>query len=977
MAHHDESSLNVHLADILSRMAPESGIRAENTGVVRESRGLKPDILVTAAGRSPVIIEAEYEPASSVEQEAKQRLGLELERQTRPVEAVVALRYPKPLEHADNIEAELNNARLSYCFFQDSGRGGGQSSMNEATRFPETGWLEGSVEDLSDLIRMISIPQKEVDRAAEALENGIEQAALLLDADSETRPENSKEIARLLGMSNVPQTRRMACAILANALTFHERIAGMHPSIRPLAVVCGRAVLDPQCEVLEVWDEILEINYYPIFAVATDILAQLPSDLAREVLWTLRRAAIGAHITNAHELTGRVFQRLISDRKYLATFYTRPHSAALLARLAVSKMRGVHWQYRESIERLKIADFACGTGALLSAVYDQIAALHERAGGTLDDLHPIMMEKVLHGADVMPSAAHIASATLSGARPDIDYKDSRIYTMPYGRQEDNTVKLGSLELLTLSSVMTLFNTTDPAKRTGRHGEETAAQINVEIKDESFDLVIMNPPFTRNTATEGAYIGTFAGAFAAFESTIDDQKDMAQRMKSIQSDTCYHGHAGMASAFASLGDRKLKPGGVLAMVLPLTAVSGQSWQKFRQMLSQKYTDIEIVSIASSGKEMSFSADTGIAECLMVARKSAPMRKHKAEKLVEPYARFISLLRSPKSVAEAAAVADQAIKSKETRRLDEGPHGGAPMRIGDDICGSTISAQVTHDGAKWGLSRIVDYSVAQTAYALSQSKLWLPGLFEPYDLKVSPLGDFADRGFHHLDIVGNPPQGPFDKLPPSPTATYPSLWNHNAQNETRMICEPDMQLQARPGLHEKAAKVWATASRCHQSLDFRYNSQPLAAAFTLRKTVGGTAWPNILFKDDRFDYAFAIWSNSVLGLLMHWWHASRQQPGRGRLTVSAAKTLPTLDLRALSDDQLSIAERIFNDFRDVEFKPAYIADLDPSRAALDHAVLCELLGFEEGVYAAVRELSAKWAAEPSVRGSKSRPAGSLAV
>ena len=32
-------------------------------------------------------------------------------------------------------------------------------------------------------------------------------------------------IAGLLGMSNVPQTRRMACAIIANALVFHERIA--------------------------------------------------------------------------------------------------------------------------------------------------------------------------------------------------------------------------------------------------------------------------------------------------------------------------------------------------------------------------------------------------------------------------------------------------------------------------------------------------------------------------------------------------------------------------------------------------------------------------------------------------------------------------------------------------------------------------------------------------------------------------------
>ena len=44
--------------------------------------------------------------------------------------------------------------------------------------------------------------------------------------------------------------------------------------------------------------------------------------------------------------------------------------------------------------------------------------------------------------------------------------------------------------------MTLFNTSDPAMRTGSVGEETAAQVIADIPDESFDLVIMNPPFTR-------------------------------------------------------------------------------------------------------------------------------------------------------------------------------------------------------------------------------------------------------------------------------------------------------------------------------------------------------------------------------------------------------------------------------------------------------------------------------------------------
>ena len=79
---------------------------------------------------------------------------------------------------------------------------------------------------------------------------------------------------------------------------------------------------------------------------------------------------------------------------------------------------------------------------------------------------------------------------------------SWLYTMPYGRQRDGTVAIGSLELLQSSHVMTLFNTSDPALRTGSVGEETAANVNVDIRDEGFDLVIMNPPFTREYAHTG-------------------------------------------------------------------------------------------------------------------------------------------------------------------------------------------------------------------------------------------------------------------------------------------------------------------------------------------------------------------------------------------------------------------------------------------------------------------------------------------
>ena len=68
---------------------------------------------------------------------------------------------------------------------------------------------------------------------------------------------------------------------------------------------------------------------------------------------------------------------------------------------------------------------------------------------------------------------------------------------------------------------------------------------------------------------------------------------------------------------------------------------------------------------------------------------------------------------------------------------------------------------------------------------------------------------------------------------------------------------------------------------------------------------------------------------------------------------------------------MAETIFEDFRDKELKPAYLADADPNRALLDRRVVCDLLGFDEEVYAAVRHLAANWCAEPSVHGGKARP------
>ena len=969
---HTEPSVNTTLGNLLQPMLGRAVVRSENVRAFAGRPNLQPDILITGEGRAPVVIEAEYVPARNVEREARSRLGLLPTGESHRIESVIALRYPvRDLREAPDLTAELAGAQLSYCLLSvEKYTDPPKPKIASVARFPQSGWLEGSVADLADLIRLASVPQLAAEEAADTLQEGIDRAATALDELEQTRPAVNPEIARLLGMENVPQTRRMAGAILANALIFHQRISGIHPQIQPPTAVSGHRAAYPKEDTLAVWDEILDINYWPIFDVASRILTVIPAEPANFILRNLEyitgQYAV-SRVNNSHDLTGRVFQRLIADRKYLATFYTLPESAALLARLAVAKLEGVDWADAEAIGKLRVGDFACGTGALLSAVYEQIAARHERAGGDPAAIHPAMMEDVLYGCDVMPSAVHITSATLSGAQPKIGFSQSRLYTMPYGRLSDDSVAIGSLEFLTSNAQLTLSNFSDPARRTIGNGDERSYQATAEVPDEGFDLVIMNPPFTRATNHEGSRATIANPVFAAFNADKTDMNAMGNRLNQLGKDCCYHGNAGVASAFAALADKKLKPGGVLALVLPLSVASGLSWQGFRQMLSNGYEDLTVLSIAANGRDMSFSSDTGMGECLVIARKRTGAGTGSERAL------FLSFTRRPQGLASANLIAGSILDQDHIWQIEDGPRGSTSIMVGEETTGRMLTIPDDEVETQWGAVRLQDYTLAQSAYSLARSKLWSHPSHTPTDLKVEALGKVGKLGLVDRDITGPPPRGPFDKKPPNPLSDYPALWNHNAIQETRMICTPDSSLEERTGMAEKATAVWATASRSHLNRDFTFGSQSLSVAFTEKASIGGRVWPNVIFDDSRFDYVFAVWGNSTLGLLSWWWHSNRQQSSKAGLTIRSAETLPVLDFRTLSDAQLAQAEEIFEEFRDKELLPAYLADADPNRALLDQRVVCDLLGFDESVYQGVRRLAAKWCAEPSVHGGKARPKG----
>ncbi len=979
--HQSESQTTAALERRIKQVMHDRKTRMES----RISSGKFPDITITATGRSPVVIEAKWMdvPENKVEDQARWHVGKSVPKEAHPIEAAIALRYPNRFATVDDIDEELKKADdLEYCAVYPKGK-----------RFPTTGWLTGSVSDLADLIHLVDVPETAFEKCAEDLETRINEAVTMFPPLAKLNEGPVHKIFKRLGLTEDPKAKqekppkrrsekrtqvgRISGAIIANALLFQERIAAAYTDIDPIHKVCGRHVSNRQQNALETWRKILDINYWPIFDAAIEIIDALTAHPASEVLRILAGAAERIQeqgLLYENDLTGHVFQNLIVDRKYLAAFYTLPTSAALLARLAVAKMKDIDWKDKEAIGQLKIADFACGTGALLSAVYDQIANRYERTGGNPADLHQDLIERVLYGFDVVHYATCLTASILSGKQPAIDYQETQFGTMPYGRQSDGNVKIGSLEFLDKSEQRIMFHTGDPAQQI--HGKrKDRGQILVE--NDSLHLVIMNPPFTRNVTREGAYEGTFAAAFAAFGASDQDQKDMAKRMMLLKQGTCYHGNAGLASAFAAVANRKLKPGGVLALVLPLTAAAGAAWQNIRDLLAKDYEDIEVISLADAKcYEVAFSAFTSMADCLIIARKKSATISSRSDSPT----RFISLRQRPAYLAAAGETAKQLTAEKTKRKLESGPFGADEVFCGKEKMGETIQANVQRKKPKWNLVRITDFELVQTAYQLTQSQLHLPRC-EARKLEITELKNVGERGLISLDITGPAPIDPPNKLPrgpfdlseslPKPTDTYPALWNHDAKKETHLICQPDRKLIARPRMEDKANALWHRfAGRCHLTVDYTLGSQPLSVAFTKEPCIGGRAWPNVNFAKKSWDYAFSIWGNSTLGLILFWWHGNRQQPGRAGVSITASTTLPVLDFRALSKTQLQKAKAIFEDFKNKHFLPAYLANADETRALLDKQVICDLLGFEETTYKAVRQLAHKWCAEPSVHGGKQR-------
>ncbi len=948
----------------------------------------KPDVIVTEAGRNPVVIEVKIDgdtPNFSGKLQAETHFGMLLDPSVftgltyNMIENVIRIRMPVRFRAMpqDQIELEMHRAEdIAYILLNKPEpesepppdpvlfiAEAESDTETEPESFPKSGWLTGSVADIATAIRVRATPISKIDAAADLLEKRIETAAQQLEAAIQERPGIGAEIEAILFQKAGVQTSRMAMLIVTNAFVFQSVLAGK-PEMG--SVMSLKRMLSDNAkrlryeQVIAGWDIILKVNYRPIFHVAKRIIEAIATDdeLVDRILATLCDTAkelVDQRLTQIHELAGTVFQRLIVDRKYVKANYTRPESVALLSALVLPKTQ-------ESVSELKVADFACGTGSLLNGAYQRILELHEHAGGKGSFIHTRMIEENIVGCDVMPNASHLTAALLTSIYPDLKIGDTRIHTMPYGRQRDGSYALGALDLVDVPEKTLPLPMMGVEVQQVGGADDTTVITEHEFRHNEFDIVVLNPPFTRpdSDASSGTPKAVFKG------SSRDKAEEQEMRRARREKDwRVGDGNAGLPSDFVDLADKMLKANGNSRMgfILPATCLTTSDWRKVRNMWATEYHDVVVITIADAkGESCAFSADTSMAECMVVATKG---------KKTDNTGRgtFISLNHRPRSVLEALEIANTTYRLDSVRRLEDTPSGGDRLKVGDEILGHVLNCPLRIDRA-WEAVRIKEMALIQSSHRLASGEMWLPTQVSPVEVSICLVSDIAKVGASHRDIHEKGERGAFDvEKGFTDTDLHPGLWNVSSVIQRAMVVEPDCHLITRPNRHEKAQKILARSGRVHFNVDMRYNSNSLGVLFTKKSAVGISSLPNVVLRKSIYDYVWTLWGNSTLGILLQWAHSGKQQPGRGRGSRTALLQMPTLDVRCLSNEALANAERIFHDLKHQRMLPFNEADHDPVRHELDRLLLTEVLNItSDDAHNAVHRLRELLCAEPSIHGGK---------
>ena len=728
--------------------------------------------------------------------------------------------------------------------------------------------------------------------------------------------------------SRFNQAAKRAMLVIATAVMFHNSLDrhGLEKPLQdrrhqparfysgdwppPRAMICAESD-DPIGAFDDAWDLWLAVDYKPIFATARNALlgCAQDNDFTQAVRGTAKAALkVARNIVGLrHDLLGRIFHKVLETARYDGSFYTTTAAATLLANLAI-RADLCDWADPHALARLRITDPACGTGTLLMAAAERIRDLssgmpHERAARSL-------IENVLTGYDVNLTATHLAATTLGLLSPTTTFENMKIYRALLG-VENGGAYLGSLEFLSQDSQPRLI-----PWPTGVEQMESEKEL---ASAEPADLVIMNPPFTRDSLRHDQF-------------SREDEKKLKAREKEVFDGLPTH-LSGNSGSFLLLAEQlTANNNGSIAAVLPAVIASNASGLPIRKFLAEKF-HVETIITSHDPSRIYFSENTTIGEILIICR-SWPGETDKPATFV------VNLYQNPTTPAESIGVAKDIIRRSRSQ-----------------IKGSVQS---------WPRSRIAagDWGAVQ---------FLSPYLCQRF-VELRDNLHFATTEFGQLATIGPAGRRTQDAFVRSEAPTEDAmvaLWNHKTDITQKMLANSDTYIRPQRKKLALARKYWTQRSTFLLAQKMRLNTVRCTSV-RLQDQVLGARWVPCRFDSDKahsdlLEKATCVYLNSSVGILATLGDRTNKIPSYPQFSLDDWRRIPVPDFNALEEAQVAQLAQAYEDHCQSILLPLPLIMADETRQALDEAIIAAL-DIDREIVAKIRhELSR----EPSITGKPYEP------
>ena len=905
-----EQTLNVRLSDELR--ARELGARPE----VSHPGNRRIDVEVRI-GPARIAVEAEHGQSSAKLREAIKDADARL--QQGLADCAVAVCYPD-----DTTSESLPAAELLWTI--------------RAGDTEETAWTSGNLDQLTSVIRLAPAQLGNPDFAAAALSNSLDAAVRRLDDGQKENLAQALDLPKQDKLNNkkvrepwnAPAKR--ALLVVATAVMFHSRLdvhlAGMRPEsdnrLNPpqpftgdwpptTAHRCANGP-NPTGDFADAWNLILALDYKPIFETGHAALFSCPPDpaFAGAIADTAKAAlAVAGNIAGMrHDLLGRIFHTVLDTARYDGSYYTTTAAATLLAALAIREDM-CDWSDPDAIGRLRITDPACGTGTLLMAAAERIRELAPQADAE-SNLARSLIEQVFSGYDVNLTATHMAATTLGLLSPTTQFRNMKIGRTLLGLDKNGKARLGSLDFLSDSQPMLIpFPNAEPTARQVDTGEETA-------RAEPADLVIMNPPFTRDSLRHDQF------------DAETERKIKAQEKRLFANKPVHLSNSG--GPFLYLGEFLCRQRtGVMAVVLPLVGATNYATMGMRRRLASEF-HIATVVTSHDPERIYFSENTNIGEMLVICRRWPDSKGPK------PPTRVVNLARNPATPAEAIsaswAIENGSVSSQGYGTVQEWPD--SRVAAGD-----------------WGAVQFLSPYLCEEFIALQEGQLY----------PRTELDDIADIG-----PAGQRIRDAYSRSTMPDAQGRVALWQHDTTVTQSMAAKPDTHIIAKPPKAHLAESYWNQRGRL--LLPTHLFFQTVRATSVRLNTPGlGSLWVPCRLDISHGDTAaweksLCVYLNSSIGILSIMGDRTNKKPTYPNLSLDDMRKLIVPNFAAIGENAAEKLAAAYDAHATDVLLPLPQMDADPVRRALDAAV-CDALGLDgERVETIRRNL----AAEPSVTGKR---------